>query len=1165
MHWNLLTLRRLLVLLVCCGVQTSLLAQSLALSAPVRPLPYGDELKQQEPIALTNVLEQLERDYDVRFNYASQLVENKTVRKDRITSDEVLEKQLHKLLPPLGLRFEKVNNQIYGIYPIPQKKAKQQTPKNTQSSLREAQLDLIARLGLRPLQAVATAERALSGTVTDSEDGGGLPGVNVLVKNTTIGTVTDIDGRYTISAPDDAEALVFSSVGYLSQEVAIGNQTTIDLGLEADVKSLEEVVVVGYGTQKKSDLTGSVASVEPEDINRVSERRLENALQGRAPGVQVTRGEGKPGSGASVNIRGAGSIGDTEPLWIVDGVPQNPGNYFNMNDVESIEILKDASASAIYGARAAHGVILVTTKRGSDGQVRVNFRSSVGQRSPVGLPDMLNTLQFAEVSSRNRLNADQTPESAWANPEGLPNTDWVDEVYSGDGLEQSYNLSVSGGTENANFFVSGAYDNENGIMIDNYFRRYAFRANADFKIGKRIKIGESLLVSRTRENPTEGADLITVFRAIPIMPVYDPTNPFGGWGTAPTYFQGPNPLAVQLQNPALNTVNRINGNVYAEVEFVEGLTLRGSVGANVTSQRREKFSEAYNYGPLSNPINSLEHRSLDTESLNTNLVLTYQKEIGRHNFLVLGGYERFQEDGVDFGALAQDFPVDYSRSFALAAGTVDINNRNTISSQYRLQSLFGRINYTFDNKYLLTANVRRDGSSRFGSENQYGIFPSVSVGWRIIEEGFMEGASFLSDLKLRASYGVLGSDRIGDYIFAKTYRNDGSTYIFDASGLDGGNKVRGFYQRRFPNELVKWEEVEQTNIGMDLGLLEGKFNLTADYYVKTTNDMLIGVQLPLSYGVSTNNQEPQSPETNLGSVENRGFELSFNYRENVGNWNFNVTANSSWNSNEVQALNADDRISAGGGGPLGGNIAVTEAGQPIGSYFGWIVDGIFQDQATIDALNEAAPEGSFYQEQGTAPGDFRYRDIDGDGQITPDDRTFIGNPWPKMIYGLNVNVNYRSFDFTLFLQGVQGVDLFNILKSYYRQVHSDYNTTTQVYDAWTPENPTEHPRLIANDPNGNFRRPSSYFVEDGSFLKVRNIQLGYTLPLTLVERIGLTNARVFVNAQNILTLTQYEGIDPEVGKDPDSNNFDRNTSLGFDGLNQYPQTQLLSAGVQFGF
>ena len=1164
MYWNLPTLRRLLLLLALCGgtvtgsIRTGS-AQTLALSSLTPKGIHNDEPKQKQSVALAIVLDQLEKKHNVRFNYASQLVKDQAVKEPLAEAD--LESTLIQLLKPIGLRHEKVSAQIYGIYRAPRPTKVSKSPATERTSLQEAQVDLIARLGLRPLQTVAVADQNISGTVTD-ENGEGLPGVNVLAKNTTIGTVTDIEGNYRLSVADNTETLVFSSVGYLTQEVPIDNRTTVNVLMETDVKSLSEVVVVGYGTQKKSDLTGAISSVEPEDITRISERRLETALQGRAAGVQVTRSEGAPGAGSSVNVRGAGSIGNTEPLWVIDGVPQNPGNFFNMNDVESIEILKDASASAIYGARAAHGVILVTTKRGSEGKVKVNFNTSIGQRSPINLPDMLDTEGFVRASSIGRLNAGGTPEPAWDNPESLPNTNWVDEIFSGRGLEQTYNLSVAGGNENANYFVSGGYDKEEGIMVDNYFERYSLRANADFKIGKYIRIGESLLVSRTRENPTanDGGDLLTIFRAIPIMPVYDPTNPFGGWGTAPSYFQGPNPLAAQLQNHILETSNRLNGNVYAEIEPLDGLTLRGSVGVNIRAMRREQFSEAFSYGALSNSINSLELRSRDDEELNTNLVLTYTKSIGKHDFSVLGGYERFREDAVFFGATAQDFPINYSRSFAIASGAVDISDRQTIDDQYRLESVFARLNYTFANRYLLTANVRRDGSSRFSPDNQYGVFPSVSVGWRVIEEDFMQGASFLSDLKLRASYGVLGSDRIDDYIFSRTYRNSRSTYAFDATGQAGGNKERGYYLRRFPNEQVKWEEVVQTDIGLDASLLEGRFNLTADYYVKTTTDMLIGVQLPLSFGVSEHSRRPEAPPVNIGSVENRGFELALNYRQSIGDWNFDITANSAWNRNEVQQLDEGQSIANGGGGPgYSGSIALTEVGQPIGYFYGLVADGIFQNQDEIDALNADAP-GGFYQFEETAPGDLRYRDINDDGTIDADDRTYLGNPWPKMIYGFNANVSYQNFDLTLFFQGVQGVDIFNATKAYYRTVFSDYNSSERVFESWTAENPTENPRLIASDPNGNFRQPSSYMVEDGSYLKLRNIQVGYSLPESVISRLGLTNARVFVNGQNLLTFTKYEGLDPELSA---GNN--NNTRQGIDGLGQYPQTRLVSAGLQIGF
>ncbi len=1121
-------------------------SQDNLLSASIFPL---ETPAQGKLLSLKDVLTNLEEQYQIRFNYASQLIEKKDIFIDVSQLSGDLDASLKEILSPLNLRYERINDKIIGIYP--QGVNREDNPKKSKKENESEATFYHALVEKLDRRALANSQKLMIniiGKVTD-ENSEPLPGVNVLVKNTTVGTVTDIEGNYRLNAPDNAETLVFSSVGYETKEVNINGQTTINLSMSPDIQALSEVVVVGYGTQKKSDLTGAVSSVEPQEITRVSERRLEAALQGRAAGVQVTRSEGNPGGEASVFIRGAGSIGNSSPLWVVDGVPMDPGNYFNMNDVESIEILKDASAAAIYGARAAHGVILVTTKRGSEGKVNVNFNSTIGQRRAVNLPNLLGTPDFVEVSTRSREAAGIAPEPQWANPNALPNTNWVDEVFAGSGLEQTYNLSLSGGNENASFFISSAYDREEGILIDNWFERFAVRANSDYKIGKRIKIGESLLVSRTRENPVsnDGLEQYLIYRAPPEMPLFDESNPLGGWGRGPSYFNGPNPVSEEYQRHLMNNNTRINGNLYAEIEILDGLKLRGSFGANLLAGRSEAFIEAFDHGTRANPQNNLTHSFNDVEEYNSNVTLNYDKTFGKHQVQVLGGYERFMIDGLNLSATAFEFPVTSTRTFALATGAVDINERRTISQLYRLESLFGRVNYSFNNKYLLSVNVRRDGSSRFGPENQYGVFPSVSAGWRIMEESFMPQNTFLSDLKLRASYGILGSDRINDFIFSRTYTNRGSTYTFDREGT----KVRGFYLSRFPNELVKWEEVVQTDIGLDASFFEGKLNMTADYYVKTTQDMLIGVRLPRTAGFGGR------PEFNIGSVENRGFELMLNYQDRIGDLTLDISGNAAWNQNEVNALSADDQLFSGNGGPLGGNISLTEAGLPIGSFFGWTVDGVYQTQAEVDADNNAAPEG-VYQNAQTAPGDFRYVDIDGDNRITADDRSVIGNPWPGMIYGLNATFGYKGFDFTLFFQGVQDVDIVNVNKVYYRSLVQDYNTSDLALEGWTEANPTQHPRLNFNDPNGNFRRPSSYFVEDGSYLRLRTIQLGYSLPKSLLDNIGLTSARVFVNGQNILTITGYEGLDPEVGGGG-------NINRGFDGLNQYPQTRLLSAGVQIGF
>ena len=1075
-----------------------------------------------EPKSLRGLFKVLEKQTEFSFVYNDNIVDDSQQLSINAKKED-LYKVLTVIASQAGLSFKRINDNIF-----------------VSNNSDITKNDLVSEF----METMVT----ISGKVTEAETGDPLPGVSILVKGTSTGTTTDMNGEYSLNA-SEGDVLQFSYIGFLVQEVPVGNQTTINITMQPDLEQLEEVVVVGYGTQKKSDLTGALSSVEAKDITRVSERRLEAALQGRAAGVQVTRSEGNPGGDVSVFVRGAGSIGNSGPLWVIDGVPMEPGNFFNMNDVESIEILKDASASAIYGARAAHGVILVTTKRGGEGKIKVNLNASIGQRRPVNLPNLLGTPDFVEVSTRSRTAAGIAPEPQWANPQSLPNTNWVDEVFGSSGIEQMYNLSISGGNNNANYFVSAAYDREEGIMIDNWFKRYAVRANSDFKIGDRIRVGESLLVSRTIENPTsnDGNDLYMIYRAPPEMPLYDETNPLGGWGRGPSYFNGPNPVSEQYQWHLMNYGNRINGNMYAEVDIIDGLMLRGSFGANILSGRREAFIEAFDHGTRANPQNRLEHYFNEVQEYNSNLVLSYNKKFGKHSVNALGGYERFRVDGMQLGAIGFEFPVTYTQSFALATGAVDINERRSVSDLYRLESLFGRLNYSFNDKYLLTVNIRRDGSSRFGPENRYGVFPSVSVGWRIFDEGFMPKNTFLSDLKLRASYGVLGSDRINDFIFSRTYTNRRNTYTFDTNGT----KVRGFYLSGFPNELVKWEQVVQTDIGLDASFLDGKISLTADYYIKSTEDMLIGVQLPRVGGFRGR------PEFNIGSVENRGFELMVNYQNRIGDWTLDVSANASWNSNEVKALNEDDQIFAGGGGPLGGNIALTEAGLPIGSFFGWNVDGIYQNQGEVDADNAGAPDG-VYQSSGTAPGDFRYVDTDGDGEITANDRTILGNPWPAMIYGLNATIGWKNFDMTLFFQGVHNVDVVNINKAYYRSLVQDYNTSDLALEGWTAANPTEHPRLNFNDPNGNFRRPSSYFVEDASYLRLRTIQVGYTLPQALAGKIGLTNARVYVNGQNLLTLTGYEGLDPEVGGG-------NNISRGFDGLGQYPQTRLISTGVQLSF
>ncbi|MBD0777847.1 TonB-dependent receptor [Maribacter sp. ANRC-HE7] len=992
-------------------------------------------------------------------------------------------------------------------------------------------------------------QQSVSGTVID-ESGMPIPGVSVVVKGTTNGVAADFDGNYTITVPGPESVLVFSFIGLVTEEVTVGNRQVINVTMKDDVQGLDEVVVIGYGTQKRSNLTGAISSIKSEDLNKVSVTRVDQALQGKAAGVMVSQASGKPGAAPTVNVRGVGSIGGTSPLWIVDGIRMETSNFFNANDVESIEILKDASASAIYGAQAAHGVVLVTTKRGaSNNKTNINFKANTGISSPINLPTMLNRDQYIAAATASRAASGQLPEDSWSNVSGMADTNWSDELYSGSGIKQNYNLSISSGTDKANFYLSGNYDNEEGMMIDNEFERYSLRANSDFKLfdGK-VKIGESVLLSRTIENPTYAANGIP-WRSTPLMPVYDETNTYGGWGTGPSWYAGRNMVANEYQHHRKYTNNRINGNVYLEVDVLKGLKFRSTFGVNYTSWLGRYFDEAYNYGTNSNSVNSLTYASNNANTLTANYVLTYDKTIGDHSFKAMAGYEAVKGDGVGFNATKTGFTEDVSYSFATATGEASITDVNTIDKSYIL-SQFGRLNYGYKDKYLLEGTIRRDASSpKFGSNNLWGVFPSFSGAWRVSQEDFLKDNSLISNLKLRVSSGTLGSDNINNFLYSKSYHSTNSYYLFDSNGT---NKVSGFFLSGFPNADVKWEEIKTTDIGIDLGLFNNKVSIVMDYYIKKTSDMLYAVTVPLSVGISKSHGSPEAVSMNIGEMKNTGFEFAVNYQETFNEFKLNISANTSFQKNELTKLTENAYINGGDGGQVLGSTTRSEVGHPLSSFYGYKYVKIIDSQSEIDALNAAAPNG-LYQQSNTAPGDMLYEDINGDNQITDDDKTYLGNPWPKMIYGLTTNLEWRNLDFSLFLQGVQGVDVFNANKTLTQQIYADYNSSTEVLNAWTPDNQTNQPRLVQGDPNSNFANSSSYFVEDGSFLKVRNIQLGYTLPQSILSRFNMTNARVYISGENIMTFTKYSGIDPEVAGG--------STSRGVD-YDAYPQARTISVGVE---
>jgi TonB-linked SusC/RagA family outer membrane protein len=1006
----------------------------------------------------------------------------------------------------------------------------------------------------------AEGKRTISGRVTASNKEP-IPGVSVYEKGTTTGTLSDADGRFTLTVNTEA-TLVFSSIGYVTQEVPLGTQTVVNLALAEDVRALDEVIVVGYGEQKRSNVTGAISSVNVQNMENKSVLRMDQALQGMAAGVNVTRDGGAPGAAPTIHIRGVGSIGNTEPLWIVDGIRMSPGNQFDVDDVESIEILKDAAASAIYGIRAAHGVILVTTKRGK-GSLQVNFKTSLGKRSPIHLPTLLNSADFVKYKKESRLNAGQNPEPAWDNYQD--DTDWIKAFYGGSGVVNTYDLSVSKGDDKSNFFLSFGHDTEDGILIDNNYKRYSMRLNSDMKLTKWLKMGESILLSRVIENPIGNNNENTTggvpYRSIPIMPIHDPTNEFGGWGKGPVYFQGPNPVATQYQQHETRTYSRVDGNVYLEANPLSGLTIRGTVGYNYYNYLGQKFDEAFNYGSFSNPIAALTYSSGNDQTITGNLVATYARSIKKHNFKIMGGYEAMKYDSRHFNVIGNRFPVDVASSINLATGSIATTDKANVN-QSRLISQFARFNYNYDEKYLIEANIRHDASApNFAMKNIWGTFPSVSAGWRISQERFFQNVPYITNLKLRASSGSIGSNNSRDFIYLPTYTSQFSYYSFD---VNGSNKVPGFFISRFTNADVTWERVVMHDVALDMKAFENKFSISVDYYIKDTKDMLYQVPIPSSSGIAVHNFDPVSPEINVGTMRNTGFDIDLGYNTSIKKFDINVTGNTSFMKNLLTKL-SDDRngalISGSGGGQIGG-MTRTQAGKPVSSFYGYQVQQILNSANDVYAVNSWAADGT-YQEAGTGPGDFMYRDLSGpdgkpDGEVTAEhDRTFIGNPWPKMTYALNIGVTYnRIVDLALQFQGVQGVDVFNASKAYTRNFFGDNNTTTDIFEAWTPDHHTNNPRNIASDPNQNWGKPSSYFVENGSYLKLRNIQIGFNVPSRLLEKWHMKKLRFYVNGNNVLTFTKYSGLDPEIA----GSNLSRGVDFGY-----YPQVRTFTGGFELQF
>lgn len=986
---------------------------------------------------------------------------------------------------------------------------------------------------------------SVTGVVTD-EFGAPVPNVSIMENGTNNGATTDENGRYTITVSRPDAVLSFSNVGYARQEIAVGDSRNINVTLIDDVQALSEVIVMGYASQRKSDLTGSVSTVKGEDINTLPAASVAESLQGRVAGVQVVTGSGEPGAASDIVIRGGGSVNGMPPLFIVDGVRMGTNYNFNNQDIESIEVLKDASAAAIYGAQAAGGVVLIQTKRGAAAQEKLNvdFNAMYGVRSPMGLINLMNTRQLFDA--REAFGYDV---SGWGDPSELPDVDWVDVLF-GKGSDQNYALSLTGSSDLANYYVSGNYFRQDGVRPGNSFERYSLRLNSDYKIGSRFRAGETVYIYKSYRDPHEAGG--TYFRTVPTMPV---TNEDGSWGNAPTggYFNGRNPYQRAMTRPGGTAEQAVEGNIYLDYKLMDGLNFRTTLGASIGGEQYSLFAEEFNNGAQAGPA-ELWKEFAQWERYTVNFVMNYDKSFGNHDIKALAGYEMYREDRHTLEGYAADFAVERTQSFYLNTNLPTQRVYGGIYPDTRLVSQFGRFNYSYNNKYLLSATVRRDGSDRFGPENKWGVFPAFSAGWRISQEPFFENVNGISSLQLRASYGVLGNiGAIPQYLYQPQFGPQNLT------ALPGDIQVRAYGRNlSMPNPSIRWEEVRTTNIGLDASFLSNSLTVAADWYQRITHDMIYAVPVPLSAGYHGN-----PVFTNIGSLSNEGIELAVNYNAKVSDLTMDFGVNGSYNKNRVISLDGGaSQINDGAGGQyLSNPISRTIAGQPLSQFFGYVVEGIYATD------QEVADRGVI--QPGAGAGDLIYRDVDGNGVITDADRDFIGNPWPKFNLGVNINLKYKRFDLSMAFAGVFDVDVYNAVKHYTDFLAGDYNASPNIFQAsfFAGNGLTDRPRLgytdenglYQRDPNANYTRISSYFVEDGSFLRLRNARLGYTLPEGILKSLKIRSANVYVTTQNLLTFTGYTGSDPEVLGE---NNV---TARGIDFNSRNPQTRLVSIGMQMDF
>lgn len=1018
-------------------------------------------------VKLDKILNEIENQTDYLFIYNNQVDINK------ITSvkvkNEAVAQVLDRILSGTGINYELEGTHI-----------------------------ILTTEAIKDLHAQQQA-KTVTGTVTDVS-GEPIIGANIRIKGTTTGTITDIDGNFSIEA-EPQSVIEVSYIGYLTQETVINNQKSIRFLLKEDTKTLDEVVVIGYGVQKKADLTGSVANINTEKLNTQSNANIGQALQGKIAGVDIVSQGGAPGSGTRIMVRGIGTLNNASPLYIVDGMYMNSIDHINPNDIASIDVLKDASSAAIYGSRAANGVIIVTTKEGSntEGKPIIDLSVNLGISTASKFLDMLDAKGWAEVTTIARQAIGKPALDMATDLANKPDNDWQDIMFR-PALMQNYNLAVKGGGKYSTYYTGLGYFNQDGIVKGTNYQRYNIQSKNDYKRGI-FSAGTNLIISFSHDKPLHqelrGGMIGTILQSVPTLEKYDDTREGGYGGTYGDVVNIPHPLAIIDDNimGRYNENVKIFANLYAQIELFKGLKYKLNLTPDFSFERYKNYLNKYDFGLATNSITQLTERQRRRRNILVENLLTFDRTFGEHKISALAGYTYQDSRFRHIQAYGEGLPQGLEE---IDAATT---NRSNEGNSWRsvLTSILGRVFYSYHNKYLFTATIRRDGSSKFGKNNRYGYFPSFSLGWNVAEEKFMENVHWLDQLKLRGGYGVLGNQEIDNYQYSSTITT-GINYPDGNGGL-----LQGAFPKNFANPDIKWEETAMTNVGIDFMAFNNRLSLTADYYVKNTKDILLTVPIPISSGGAND------PIRNAGKIRNNGFEFNLGWMDQPNpDISYGINLIGSFNKNKVIAMGSESGSIKGGSTNQNITTSETKAGYPIGGY--WLIStaGYFNSQEEVDAY---AKDGKKIQ-PAAEPGDIKFVDANNDGVINDDDRVFQGSPFPDFTFALNGNMRYKNFDLSIGLQGVLGNKIYNATRQTLEDVTKGSNFLASCLDYWTPENKNaSHPRLTWDDPNRNTRAESDRYLENGSYLRLRSVQLGYTFPQTWFKG-AIQHARVYINVSS---------------------------------------------------